>query len=347
MTAQRQVLITGGAGFIGGYVVKEFASRGWHVLALVHRHVSGDLEAMARAGTATLIAGDATDRPGLVQAVHAALDQRGANLDAMVHCAGRASDVGRREEFRRANFAAVQHLAEIAQDLHADRFVFVSTTDVYGLRDFRGEGEDDLPLANNTGNAYPEFKIQAEEWLRGALPPERYAIIRPAAVWGGGDRTLMPRAVEFLRSSPWIIHFGKWRGRNRWPLAHVRNVAMAVYLAATMPEAAGKAIHVLDSEVTSIDDFYRMVAAVYLPGRVFRSITLPMWVGQCFGGLVSTLSDGLNCTHPLTDPSLYAVYSISAHLDFSNQRLLDLFTAAGYCPVTRDEGLQELLAAVR
>lgn len=248
--------------------------------------------------------------------------------------------MGRRSAFRRTNYEAVINLGMLAKTLHVPRFV--STTDVYSLRDFAGESEDALPWVNNTRNPYPEYKIAAERWIRNELSVERYAIVRPAAVWGIGDKTLTPRAVEFLRTSSRMVNFGRWRGRNRWPLAHVRNVAMANFLAATSPEAAGKAINVLDSEHTSIEEFYHLIADIFLPGRSFKITNLPLWAGQVAGIPVTFISNLLNLDHPFTDPSLYALYSISCNLDFSNRRFTDLLASAQRKIVTRDEGLMEL-----
>jgi len=337
--------ITGAGGFIGGYTVREFVQRGWHVIALIHRKTSPELEELTRSGEVTILRGNLDAFADLDAGLRRAVDSKGVPLDAVVHCAGRASDVGRREEFRRANLESVRNLGQLAMEMGARRFVFVSTTDVYGLRDFNAETEDQLPLANNTGNPYPEFKIRAERWITETLPPDRYSIIRPAAVWGVGDPTLTPRVVSFLRSSPWIVHFGKWRGRNRWPLAHVRNVSSAIFLAATLDQAAGSPINVLDSEVTSMDEFYRAVASVYLPDKKFRRLVLPMWLGKAFGAVVSGVSNTLNLDHPFTDPSRYALSSVSCNLDFSNAAMLRLFEAAGIVPVTRDEGVRELQAS--
>lgn len=341
----KHVFITGAAGFIGGYIVREFVQQGWHVLALVHRRKSPDLEARAAAGAVTILQGDLADAERLKATLASALKGRQARLDAIVHCAGRASDVGREREFRSANYESVRHLVQIAKDLHAGRFVFISTTDVYGLRDFHGEDEDALDFDPKPVNPYPKFKIAAEKWIRRTLSSERFVILRPAAVWGVGDPTLTPRIVSFLRRSPWIVHFGRWRGRNRWPLAHVRNVAAASYLATVSPEAAGRAINVLDSEKTSIDEFYRALASVYLPKKKLRSVTLPLWMGELIGLPVSAISNLLNLDHPFADPSLYALHSVSSNLDFSNRRYGGLFARAQRVPVTRDEGVRELREA--
>jgi nucleoside-diphosphate-sugar epimerase len=318
------VAITGAAGFIGWNTVREALRRGWRVDAWVHRARHPELEALAARGAVRVRQADLAEPA----AVREAFDV-GDRPDAVIHCAGRASDVGWSRAFRCANYESVVNLGRYCETAGVKRFVFVSTTDVYGLRDFHGEREDELPYGAPARNPYPRFKILAEQWLRAHLPPERYAILRPAAVWGEGDPTLTPRFRAFLASSPYIIHFGRWQGRNRWPLADVRTVAAANCLAAARPEAAGLAINVLDSAHTTLESFYRQLAARYFPDRHYRTITLPYALGAAFGSTVSTISTLCNLAHPFTDPSLYALRSISHNLDFSNARLRDLFRQAG------------------
>ncbi len=337
----RSVFVTGAAGFLGGYVCAAFLEAGWSVLALIHRSRSERLELLNAQGGLRIIQGDICEHAALELSLREALKEEGGRLDAIVHAAGRVSDVGRESQFRRTNFEAVQGLTALSLALEVPRFLFVSTTDVYGLRDFQGEDEETLPLENNTGNLYPEYKIRAERWIRDQLPPSRFVILRPAAIWGLGDQTLTPRIIDFLRGSPWRVHFGPWRGENRWPLAHVRNVAAALLLAATQEEALGQAINVLDSEHTSVDEFYRLIAQTYL-GRSPKPITLPLALGKALGWLISQISSRLGQAQPFMDPSLYAVQSVSSNLDFSNRRCLALFKAGGYQAISRDEGLQEL-----
>jgi nucleoside-diphosphate-sugar epimerase len=336
------VLISGAGGFIGGWVVREFLEKGWFVQAVVHRHVPAWLQEEECSGRLRLVTADLGDATQ-VAAMTAKLGGFGKAV-AVVHCAGRASDVGWRSEFRRANLDAVRYLGRLAMEVGIFRFVFLSTTDVYGLRDFRGEGEETLPLGAFPNNPYPCYKIEAERWIRATMPHECYAILRPAQVWGLGDTTLTKRIVGFLRWSPCIVHFGKWRGANRWPLAHVRNVAAACYLAVTESTAAGRTINVLDDEQTTMDEWYRLVAEIYLPGKRFRTITLPMAVGRALGLPVEWISSVLNLAHPFMDPSYYALHAVSANLDFSNAPLNALFAAAGRRLITRAEGLDELRA---
>jgi hypothetical protein len=122
----------------------------------------------------------------------------------------------------------------------------------------------------------------------------------------------------------------------------VQNVATACFLAATEPSAAGQTIQVLDDEVTTMDDWYRQVAAIYLPNKRFRTLTLPMALGVCIGLPVRWLSTLLNRAHPLMDPTDYAVHAVGANLDFDNTRFRTLVQTAGRRLITRAEGLQDL-----
>lgn len=334
----KQAFITGATGFIGSYVAEKFVSHDWCVTALVHKNKPSRLAHLEKTGRLAYAYGDIASYDSLKNAL-VSIDDGPA---VIVHCAGRASDVGWRSGFRRTNLDSVKVLVRLVKERNIQRFVFVSTTDVYGLRDFNGDSESDLPFSRCPRNPYPEFKIFAEEFIRRELPPDRFSILRPAQVWGVGDTTLTTRIVNFLKWSPWIVHFGRWRGRNRWPLAHVRNVATSAYLAATMPESAGQAINVLDSERTSMDEFYRILAAVYFPEKEFKTKTAPFWVAYAVGAVVSGVSNLLNLDRPFLDPSLYALYAVSRNLDFSNNTFRGLAALAGENMVTREQGVQEL-----
>jgi nucleoside-diphosphate-sugar epimerase len=123
----------------------------------------------------------------------------------------------------------------------------------------------------------------------------------------------------------------------------VINVASSVYLAATAPEAAGQAFTIADDESTSIDDFYRIVAEIYLPHKKLKTIPLPFWSGFIFGSIISFISNALNLKRPFADPSLYALYSVSRNLAFSNRKIRNLCISNNIKFITLEEGI----AAIR
>ena len=302
------VLVTGAGGFIGGHIARRFAERGWKVTGLVHRRRPKD-----PAPGAEYIAGDISDAAGLRRLVE------GLAPDVIVHAAALASDVGPDSLFRKLNYEPVVTLAPLARK----KFVFISTADVYGIRDFSGEDVSTLCFDDNLRNPYPRYKIMAERWLGDNMPPERFACVRPAAVWGPGDETLERRVADFLRHSPFIVHFGRWRGRNRWPLADVRRVAEAAWLAATTNRWDGGGVTVIDSRRMTADEFYRETAARLFPGRKFRTLCLPMWLGVCIGRASSLIARALRLTHVPFDPSYYALKTVSSNLDFADRSFPD------------------------
>ena len=302
-----KVLITGAGGYIGSNATEFFIKQGCAVTGMVRERVA---ERFLKSGAAAVMA-DLCDFVSLDKL----FEQR---FDYVIHIASRASDVGRDEWFRIPNFEAVKHLAELSMKHSVKRFVYLSTADVYGLHDFHGETEEDLTFDHDVSNPYPKYKIKSEEWLKANLPPERFACVRPCVVFGNGDTTITPRAIAFLKSSPFVVHFGKWRGRNRWPLAHVENVCKTLYAAMLLPGAGGSGVTVLDSKYTTLSQYYRELAAEHLPGKVIRELTFPRWTILPAAWLSSTISRH----HALFDPTLYALDTITHNLDFSNARML-------------------------
>ena len=323
----RTVLITGAGGFIGSHTVIEFVKQGWRVYALVHNHIPGSLIDLENAGKISLLPGDVCSYESMKQAVTQCTSVSGVALSAIVHCAGRASDVGRERLFRKTNYESVLNIGKLCKENSVGKFVFISSTDVYGMHDFAGEDESELTYDDNVKNNYPKYKILAEKWIKSNMPADKYSIVRPAAVWGDDDPTLTKRTVDFLQVSPYILHFGKWKGRNRWPLVHVDYLARAICAAASLKQANGSVFNVLESENISIDGYYRMIAKRFMPEKQFKTIYLPLWTGIIYGWVVSVVSNLLNLKQPFTDPSLYALYSISSNLDFSNARCEELVSS--------------------
>ena len=304
-----KILITGAGGYIGSNAVEYFMKRGFEVTGMIRNKVA---ERFKNSG-AKAIRADLYDLNSLNELF------RNETYDYVVHIAALASDTGRRERFRLANFEAVKHLADLSMKNHVKRFVYLSTADVYGLHDFHGETEEQLTFDHGVTNPYPEFKIKSEEWLAENLPAEKFSCVRPCVVFGNGDTTITPRAVAYLKSSPFLFHFGKWKGKNRWPLAHVENVCRTLHGAMLLPEAGGKGATVLDSKYTDLSQYYRELAAEYLPGKKIREITLPRWTILPLAWFASTFSG----EKPLFDPTIYALDTITHDLDFSNQRMLE------------------------
>lgn len=304
MQNNKKVLVTGAAGFIGLNVVKEYVQAGFSVIALVHNNVPDELKNL---NNVQLIKGDVTNEEFI----------KGLNLDVdiIAHVAGLASDIGSDETFKKINFDPVKYLSQIPKN----KFIYVSSSDVYGIKDFCNADENTC-LCEFPKNPYPHYKIKSENWLRENCPVN-YVFIRPAAVWGEGDKTLENRVAEFLRTSPFIIHFGKWKGKNRWPLANVKNVAKTIVSVSETNDFDNEAITIIDPEKITIEEYYRNIANKYFPDKKFKTLTLPFWCGKLLGAFSTFVSNCLHKKHPVFDPTFYAVHHVSSNLDFSSKKM--------------------------
>ena len=304
------VLLTGAGGYVGSNAAEYFVRQGYRVLGTVRRKTADRL----RTSGAEIRSADLAD----VQAVKALFTE---HIDYVVHVAARSSDVGRDIWFRAANYDVVRSLAGLAMERGVRRFVYLSTSDVYGLHDFNGESETELAFDEKATNPYPKYKIMSEKWLADNVPPERFSCVRPCVIYGRGDTSITPRTVAYLRNSPFVFHFGRWKGTNRWPLAHVENVCRALHAAMLLPEAGGQGVTVLDSRRVSLSEYYHEVAAEFLPGKQLREVCLPMALIRP----VAALSTALSRKTPLFDPTLYSLDTVAHNLDFSNRRMLSWF----------------------
>ena len=297
----KTVLITGASGFIGSHIVDIFSKHHWNITAVVNKHYPKEF---------------------LNKKIHVIqFDLSKGNLpidnkfDVVVHVAGLASDIGKDKIFKQINFETVKSVSKLGK-----KFIYISSSDVYGIKDFHGETEDELKFETNPINPYPKYKIESEKWIRENLSSPDFVILRPGAVWGKRDKTLEKRFVDFLKISPFFVFFGKWRGKNRWPLSNVETVAKVAYTVAQTDKFNGEAITLIDSKKTTMKEFYQQLAKKYYPNKHFYNLYLPFGFGCVLGGISTFLSNLFCLKHALFDPSLYAVHHISSNLDWSSKK---------------------------
>jgi nucleoside-diphosphate-sugar epimerase len=238
-----RLLVTGGSGFLGRYVLAEAARRGHTCVAL----------ARSPGAAVTVAARGATPLPGDLDDGAAALAGRfaRAECDALVNLAS-------------LGFGHAPSIVAAAAGAGLDRAVFVSTTAVATTLSARSKA----------------VRLAAEEEIRAS--GLSWTILRPTMIYGAaGDRNLSRLLVllarlqrgPWPRSSPLPVPV-PGGGRQLQQPVHVADLAGAVLTAVERPAAAGRRYDVAGPEPLTFADVLREAAAA-VGGRA-RLLPLPL-----------------------------------------------------------------------
>ena len=182
MPANHRVVVTGGAGFIGGPLVERLAADGvGSILALdnLHRPCVPDAESWPAGITFAPV--DIRDRAALAKALQ--------GCEVVLHLAAQSNVMGAVSDGEFAfdtNVAGTFNLLQAAKAAGVRRFVFTSSREVYG------EAES-LPVLEsaplNAKNAYGASKVAGELYCRLAADAGlETVVLRLANVYGPRDR---------------------------------------------------------------------------------------------------------------------------------------------------------------
>ena len=166
-----RILVTGGAGFIGSHYVRTLLGDAWglnrptHLTVLDKLTYAGSLTNLAPVADderLTFVEGDILDR--------ALVDRLMADHDAVVHFAAE-SHVDRSilgaADFVMTNVVGTQTLLDSALEHGVDRFVHVSTDEVYGSIE-HGSWDEEQPLEPNS--PYSASKASSDLIARSSFP---------------------------------------------------------------------------------------------------------------------------------------------------------------------------------
>jgi nucleoside-diphosphate-sugar epimerase len=238
-------VVTGASGFLGRRLAELLIERGERVRVLVRP--SSLLRPFG--GAVEIVRCDFAD----LTALGAAL----AGARRIFHCAAHSADWGSWETFRQANVDMVRNLLTAASDAGAiERFVHVSTTDVYGYP--KVAGDESIPLTD-VGLSYNRTKLLGDRLAlelgaRHGLP---VTVVRPATIFGPHGKDWV---VELARLLGYRMVATIEGGRSPAGLVYVDDVAEAMIALSFVPAAAGRAFNVADPVPVTWRSYFDIIA---------------------------------------------------------------------------------------
>lgn len=240
------VLVTGASGFLGRRLAQILREEG-HDVRLLVRPTSALTTEDLRLGQVYRCA--LSDPGGLNAAFR--------GVRAVFHCAALSADWGRWDEFRAANVDGVAHVLEASvRSGTVERFVHVSTTDVYG---YPMRPSDESMELKDVGLPYNRSKCLGDRLVldchrRTGLP---VTIVRPATIFGPGSKDWVVELGRHLAARRAVTIGG---GRTPAGLVYVDDVARAMMALAENPRAIGEAYNVVDPVTVTWRDYFDAIA---------------------------------------------------------------------------------------
>lgn len=312
----KAVLITGATGFIGSHLARRLAGDGYRVRALL-REESRTERIAGR--NIEMFYGDLR-LPETLAGV-------AAGVSEVFHCAAVTTDWAPRKTYYEVNVLGTRNLLEACARAAVERFVFLSTNDVFGLT--RRRLVDERSGFRVCGEPYPDTKLLAEKLVWQYRRDIPVTVVYPCWVYGPDDTNLLGPIVESALRKQMIPCC---KESMVWP-TYVENLVDFLVLAGEDRRAVGNGYLVHDGQGVPAEEFCREIAGGLKLDR-FHTV-VPYWLlySTAFVLQIFWKTLGIRGSPLLTT---YVAKNLGARVAYSTRKATDL----GWRPrISYKEGL--------
>ena len=224
----KKIFITGGSGYVGAVLVLHLIKKGYFVTVL-DLMIYGD-EVLSSHPDLNIVKGDIRDKNLLKKLI--------PGHDAVIHLACISNDPSfelNPELGKSINLDAFQPLVEISKNAGIKRFIYASTSSVYGIKE-ESDVHENMELEPLTD--YSRFKADCEKILADYHSEDFTTVtIRPATICGYSPRQRLDVIVNILTNLAYhnreITVFG---GDQMRPNIHIQDMVKAYIILLTAPK---------------------------------------------------------------------------------------------------------------
>ncbi len=257
-----KILVTGGTGFLGQHLTRTLLVAG-HTVSMMGRDFSQVAPSLQK--EALPVVCDLRDTDAVRQACRA--------MDAVYHVGAISAAWGKRADFFATNVEGTRAVVQGCREHRVKRLIYVSSPSVVFTGADQQNVTEALPYPRRFVSVYSLTKKLGEDLVNAAAPALETVIVRPKAIFGPGDRTLLPQLIAAARRRR-LPQIGA--GRNLVDLTYVENVAATLLLALHTDAAIGKTYNITNDEHIILWDVIKQVLQnLQLPTQL-RQISLSM-----------------------------------------------------------------------
>ena len=258
------------------------------------------------------------------------------NCDVIIHCAAYAAPFGSKKRFFQTNVEGTKNVYKAGQQNSISRIVMISSASIFDRMTHDKPHTDATPeLKYRPKHYYGASKYDAELFCL-SQPKHQWIGLRPRAVFGRGDQTLLPRLKRLIGKNNYRT-IGE--GKGLIDVTCLSNFVDAVCLAIEAPESSlGKFYNISNGDPRTFNSIMQTYTDK-LPGN-YRQRKLPYWSIFIFAHLASAVASiipGKPYEPTLTPYGLRQVTG-SLTLDISGAK-----AALDWQPIkTFEQGMEEL-----
>jgi nucleoside-diphosphate-sugar epimerase len=275
-------LITGGAGFIGSSITQHLAAQG-HFVRVLDNFYSGKEENLDFAeglgkDKFELVRGDITNLKDCEKAC--------SGMDYVLHQAALRSVPKSLEDplsYNKVNIDGILHMLQAASKHKIKRFVFASSSSIYGDTDKFPEKEEHLPLlispyalSKLTGEYY--CRIFSEFFGVETVCLRYFNVFGPKQALDDEYAVVVPKFIHCILSDQSPPIFGT--GKQSRDFTYIENVISANILSATTPGIKHEVLNVANGKDNTVLDLVEALNRII--GKNIQPKFLPVRAGDVF-----------------------------------------------------------------
>jgi 2-alkyl-3-oxoalkanoate reductase len=230
-----RVCVTGGTGFLGGFLVRELLAKGEQVVVLARPSTRAD--ALHAAGV-EIVHGDLGDSDAISHAVR--------GTDIVYHLAAKVGTAKYKHYFE-TNVNGTERVITACAEQGVGQFVYASSLAVYGPMKEGERIDEGTPFDEHPElrDPYAQSKIAADRLVSSFAKKTGLStvILREGIIYGPGRP--LPNGIFAFQMGDTNIVFGN--PQNRFPLNYVENIVDAMQVAAA-PGTGLREYNVLDDD---------------------------------------------------------------------------------------------------